>query len=100
VTAEHYEVADDDLARQRRKRDERLLAQQVPGAPDLTVGDLVADVLAATADERGSVAGPQFDVGGYLADRGHDWPTIKTVVEYVERRESPGSLPQPRGPRA
>ena len=49
MTAGRYEMADDDLSRQRRKRDERLLAQAVPGAPDLTVGDLVADVLAATA---------------------------------------------------
>lgn len=89
MTPEPYEMADDDLSRQRRKRDERLLAQPIPGAPELTVGDLVADVLAETADDRGAIAGLRFDVGGYLAERGHDWSTIKTVVEYVERRESP-----------
>lgn len=100
MTAEPYEMADDDLSRQRRKRDERLLAQQIPGAPHLTVGDLVADVLAATADERATVAGPQFDVGGYLAERGHDWPTIKTVVDYVERRETAASQPPHRAPRS
>jgi hypothetical protein len=89
VTAEPYEMANDDLSRQRRKRDERLLAQPLPGLPQVTVGDLVADVLAASSEDRGSVAGSRFDVGGYLAERGHDWPTIKTVVDYVERREPP-----------
>jgi hypothetical protein len=90
VTARRYEMADDDLSRQRRKRDERLLAQPIPGASDLTVGDLVADVLAATeatADGRARRAGPAFDMPGYLAERGHDWPTIKTVVDYVERHD-------------
>jgi hypothetical protein len=87
VTARRYEMADDDLSRQRRKRDERLLAQPIPGTPDLTVGDLVADVLAATADGRARSAGPAFDMPGYLAERGHDWPTIKTVVDYVERHD-------------
>jgi hypothetical protein len=87
MTARRYDMADDDLSRQRRKREERLLAQPIPGAPDLTVGDLVADVLAATADGRAERAGPAFDMPGYLAERGHDWPTIKTVVDYVERHE-------------
>jgi hypothetical protein len=90
VTARRYEMADDDLSRQRRKRDERLLAQPIPGTADLTVGDLVADVLAATeatADGRARRAGPAFDMPRYLAERGHDWPTIKTVVDYVERHD-------------
>ena len=98
MTAGRYEMADDDLSRQRRKRDERLLAQAVPGAPDLTVGDLVADVLAATADGRARRADRAFDMPGYLAERGHDWPTIKTVVDYVERHDdAPG---HPAGSRA
>jgi hypothetical protein len=87
VSARRYEMGDDDLSRQRRKRDERLLAQSIPGTADLTVGDLVADVLAATADRRARGPGPAFDMPGYLAERGHDWPTIKTVVDYVERHD-------------
>jgi hypothetical protein len=97
LTVQPYEMADDDLSRQRRKRDERLLSQPIPGAPELTVGDLVADVLAA-ADSRDGGAGSDLDVPSYLADRGHDWPTIKTVVEYVERHESVDSRLRPPGP--
>ena len=101
MPARRYEMADDDLSRQRRKRDERLLAQPIPGTPDVTVGDLVADVLAATADGRARVAGPAFDMPAYLAERGHDWPTIKTVVDYVERHEdAPGHPAGIRSPDA
>lgn len=89
MTVEPYEMADDELSRQRRKRDARLLAEPISGAPQLTVGDLVADVLAASAADGGNVAGSWFDVRGYLAECGHDWPTIKTVVDYMERREPP-----------
>jgi hypothetical protein len=93
VTARSYEMADDDLSRQRRKRDQRLLAQPIPGASDITVGDLVADVLAASADHRGTATRPELDVPGYLAERGHDWSTIKTVIDYVERHQLPGGHP-------
>jgi hypothetical protein len=91
VAAGRYEMADDDLSRQRRKRDERLLAQPIPGTSDLTVGDLVADLLAVTAEGGARRAGPAFDMPAYLAERGHDWPTIKTVVDYVERHDDAGA---------
>jgi hypothetical protein len=94
VTSRPYEMADDDLSRQRRKREERLLAQAVPGDPAVTVGDLVADVLAAGGgDEPGRDRA--FDAGGYLAERGHDWSTIKTVVDYLERQDARPNLPLP-----
>jgi hypothetical protein len=85
-------MADDDLSRQRRKREERLLAQALPDDPDVTVGELVADVLAATSgDDEG---GAELDVRQYLADRGHEWPTIKTVVDYLERQDAVRALPR------
>ena len=96
VTGRHYEMADDDLSRQRRKREERLLAQRLPDVPDLTVGDLVADVLAAAEVAANAPNGPGLDVGAYLADRGHEWPTIKTVVDYLERQDAAGSIPTSR----
>jgi len=96
LTGRHYEMADDDLARQRRKREERLLAQPLPDVPDLTVGDLVADVLAAAEVAANAPGGPGLDVGEYLADRGHEWPTIKTVVDYLERQDAAGSVPTSR----
>jgi hypothetical protein len=94
VTVRPYEMGDDDLSRQRRKRDERLLAQVVPGDPPVTVADLVADVLAARGGEERR--DPELDVPGYLAERGHDWPTIKTVVDYLERQEAHPSWSPPR----
>jgi hypothetical protein len=92
--AHPYGVAD-DLSRQRRKREERLLAQALPDEPNVTIGDLVADVLAAAAGDgdRGAEAGAGFDVRTYLADRGHDWPTIKTVMDYLERQDAARALP-------
>jgi hypothetical protein len=89
-------MADDDLARQRRKRDERLLAQALPDDPSRTVGDVVADVLAAAADrdgrldDDGSTAG--FDVERYLDGLGHGSPTITTVMDYLERQDARRSL--------
>lgn len=90
MAAQLYEMADDDLSRQRRKRDERLLARILPEEPTMTVGDLVADVVAASGDHDGGDGdGAEFDVRAYLAERGHDWATIKAVVDYVERRAAP-----------
>lgn len=86
MAAQLYEMADDDLSRQRRKRDERLLARPLPEEPTMTVGDLVADVVAASDGDD-----DEFDVRDYLAERGHDWATIKAVVDYVERRAAPPS---------
>jgi hypothetical protein len=85
MTVRPEDHADDDLARQRRKRDERLLAQPLPGDPTLTVGDVVADALGAMEAESGPDA--EFDVREYLADQGHDRPTIETVADHLERQE-------------
>lgn len=77
-------MGDDDLSRQRRKREARLLDGEVPDFPGLTVADVVADVLAASSDGRAA-----FDVADYLVERGHTAMTIKTVVEYLQRNRPP-----------
>jgi hypothetical protein len=73
-------MGDDDLSRQRRRREARLLDGKVPEFPGLTVADVVADVLAASNE--GNAA---FDVPNYLVELGHTSTTIKTVVEYLQR---------------
>ena len=77
-------TGDDDLSRQRRKREARLLDGEVPDFPGLTVADIVADVLAASNDGRAA-----FDVPYYLVERGHTSMTIKSVVGYLERNRPP-----------
>jgi hypothetical protein len=86
-------MGDDDLSRQRRKRDARVLDGDVPNFPGLTVADVVADVLAASND------GPApLDVPRYLAERGHTSTTIRIVVEHL-RRQRPALRPTgPGGP--
>ncbi|MGH9213753.1 MAG: hypothetical protein ACRD2C_24225 [Acidimicrobiales bacterium] len=83
----------DDLARQRRKRDARLLEQQVVGFPALTLGDVVAEVLAASDASHGTM-----DVAGYLAIDGHDGRTIEAVVGYLHRHHVPDEQHPPRLP--
>jgi hypothetical protein len=78
-------TGDDDLSRQRRKREARLLDSNVPDFPGLTVADVVADVLAASNDGRSA-----FDVPDYLVERGHTSMTIETVVDYLERTRPAG----------
>lgn len=73
-------MGEDDLSRQRRKREARLLDQPVDGFSDLTIADLVADVLAASDEGRAVL-----DVPTYLAKQGHGWPTIQVVIGYLER---------------
>jgi hypothetical protein len=73
-------TGDDDLSRQRRKREARLLDGQVPDHPSVTVGDLVADVLAASHDGHAALDVPQ-----YLLERGHTPTTVATVVGYLQR---------------
>jgi hypothetical protein len=75
---------DDDLARQRRKRDARLLEEQLVDSPALTIADVVAEVLAAT-----ETAGQPLDVRTYLGAEGHHWRTIEAVVAYMQRYEVP-----------
>lgn len=83
----------DDLSRQRRKREARLLGGEVAGFPGLTVADVVADVLAASNE--GDAA---FDVPDYLMERGHTSMTIKTVVGYLQRDQPPLRAATPDAP--
>lgn len=79
---------DDDLARQRRKREARLLDRRLPDFPDLTIADVVADVLAA------SESTPEtFDTPGYLLDAGYGSQTIEAVVGYLDRQYTPDMQP-------
>jgi hypothetical protein len=77
-------LGDDDLSRQRRKREARLLDGEVPDFPGLTVADVVADVLAASNEGHAP-----FDVSDYLVERRHTSMTIRTVVEYLQRDRPP-----------
>jgi hypothetical protein len=84
---------DDDLARQRRKREARLLDRPVVGFPTLTLADVVADVLALTESDR------DLDVAGYLAVEGYGGPTIEAVMGFLDRQHLPDvaqSLPPAR----
>ena len=85
-------TGDDDLSRQRRKREARLLDREVPDFPGVTVADVVADVLAA-----GTEGHSALDVPGYLAERGHTSTTIKTVVDYLQRQQPPHHAAGPSG---
>jgi hypothetical protein len=78
---------DDDLARQRRKREARVLDEQLPDTPALTIADVVADVLAASETGTGLI-----DVRQYLADEGHHWRTIEAVAGYMQRYEVPDGV--------
>ena len=86
-------MGDDDLSRQRRKREARLLDGEVPDFPNLTVADVVADVLAASNDGRAS-----FDVPNYLVERGHTSMTIRSIVDYLQRNRPPFPGPDPCAP--
>lgn len=72
---------EDDLSRQRRKREARLLDQPVTGFAGLIVADIVAEVLAVTDEGRA-----MLNVPAYLAEQGHDWQTIEAVVGYLHRQ--------------
>jgi hypothetical protein len=84
---------DDELARQRRKRQARLLDEHVAEFPSLTLADVVADVLAA-CDQSSEV----LDVRGYLAMEGFGRQTIEQVMGYLHRQympDPPRSAPRP-----
>ncbi|MGH9249200.1 MAG: hypothetical protein ACRD0W_06775 [Acidimicrobiales bacterium] len=83
----------DDLSRQRRKREARLLDRQLPDFAGVTVADVVADVLAASDEGRAPL-----DVPAYLAERGHTSTTITTVVDYLQRQRPPDGAAGPSGP--
>jgi len=88
-----HSMDDDDLSRQRRKREARLLDRQLPDFAGVTVADVVADVLAASDEGRAPL-----DVPGYLAERGHTSTTITTVVDYLQRQCPPRPAARPYGP--
>lgn len=90
-----HSMDDDDLSRQRRKRNARLLDRELPGLAGVTVADVVADVLAASDDGRAPL-----DVPGYLAGRGHTSMTITTVVDYLQNQCSPLGAARPHAPTA
>lgn len=69
----------DEVARQRRRREARVLDGQLFDSPELTLADVVADVLA----ESSAAPGP-FDVRGYLTAGGHHWRTIEAVTAFLE----------------
>jgi hypothetical protein len=77
---------DDEVAHQRRKHWAASLGKPVPGFPEMTLSNVVADVLAATAE-----AGRTLDVAQFLSGRGHSQETIETVQGYLD-------LSQPREP--
>ena len=83
----------DELARQRRKREARLLEQQVVEFPALTLADVVADVLAA-CDQSNDV----LDVRGYLAAEGYGGPTVEAVIGYLHRQYLPEPSASPLRP--
>jgi hypothetical protein len=80
----------DDLARQRRKREARVLGRHVVEQPGLTVADVVADVLAASEGDGA------LDVAGYLAVMGYGRETIEAVTGYVHRHHLPSEPARPR----
>lgn len=80
---------DDDLARQRRKRDARLLDEHLVDYPALTIADVVAEVLAAS-----DATSQPLDVRAYLLAEGHHWRTIEAVVAFMQRYYEPdGPVP-------
>jgi hypothetical protein len=86
---------DDELSRQRRKREARLLDRQLPDFAGVTVADVVADVLAASDEGRAPL-----DVPRYLAEHGHTSTTITTIVDYLQRQCPPPRAAQPYAPTA
>jgi hypothetical protein len=85
-------MVDDDLSRQRRKRQARLLDRPVPDFPELTVADVVADVLAASDEGHAPL-----DVPSYLTEHGHSWTTIETVLAYLQGQRPPVGPAGPSG---
>jgi hypothetical protein len=73
-----YSGSDDEVSRQREKRNTAFLARLVPGFPGLTFGQTVARVVLA-----GEQAADVLDVERFLADQGHDWRTIESVLAYL-----------------
>jgi hypothetical protein len=69
----------DEVARQRERRNTRLLANPLIENPELTLRDVV-DLVRAARDE---LPYP-VDVDQFLADGGHGWRTIEAVKTYLD----------------
>jgi hypothetical protein len=83
----------DDLARQRLKREARLLDLRLVELPELTLADVMAEVHAAQAAEPGPL-----DVREYLATAGHNWRTIDAVAHYLQTQDAADVHPASRLP--
>jgi hypothetical protein len=76
----------DQVARQRRKRAAALLDRSVAGFDEVTLGDVLRSVVAASDETDGPL-----DVKRFLTDRGHTWQTVElvlTCLTFVDRNES------------
>ena len=73
-----YSGSDDEVSRQREKRNTAFLARVIPGFPGLTFGQTVTHVVLA-AEQAADV----LDVERFLTDQGHDWRTIESVLAYL-----------------
>jgi len=76
----------DEVARQRDRRQARLLAIPLIEQPESTLGDVVDSVRAA----RDELPGP-LDVDQFLIDAGHGWRTIEAVKAYLDHADHPGA---------
>jgi hypothetical protein len=86
--------AADEVSRQRRKHWDASLNRPVPGFPEMTLAEVVAEVEAATDLDSGVFSAPDElvvpgedlagAVGRFLAGRGHTPATIRTVQGYLD----------------
>jgi hypothetical protein len=79
---------DDEVARQRVKRQVAALNRLVPGFPSMTLGQVVASVMAAADEVEGGL-----DIEEFLAGEGHSSRTIEFVLAYL--RQDVPMLPEP-----
>ena len=73
-----YTSGEDEVTRQRLKHRAAFLERPVSGFPGMTLGQTVASVVAATEEAEGVL-----DVQRFLADEGHSWQTIESVLAYL-----------------
>jgi hypothetical protein len=72
----------DEVARQRERRNTRLLANPLVEDPELTLRDVV-DLVRAARDE---LPNP-VDIDQFLAAGGHGWRTIEAVKTYLDNTD-------------
>ena len=71
--------ADDEVARQRRRRRAALSDRPVPGSSTMTVGELAEEARAASPVGAGA-----DDVQRFLTERGHSPATIAAVLSCLD----------------